>query len=62
MKTKVAKDAKATKKGTDVQMKATMAISHADFFKTTISLSRMPRTWRQFYYRYKFSAIFGEKI
>ncbi len=46
MKTKVAKDAKATMKGTEVQMKATMDISQADFFKTTISLSRMPNTFR----------------
>lgn len=47
MKTKVAKEARATRKGTDVQMKATNDISQADFFSTTISLSRMPNTYRK---------------
>jgi hypothetical protein len=40
----VAKEAKATMNGTEVEMKATRDISQEDFFKTAISVSLISST------------------
>ena len=54
IRTKVVKDATATRNGTEVQMKEMMAFNQAAFFITLISLPRIPKIWNTnpiFYYR-----------